>query len=297
MPALGIQALALNTALEGGFFEAHGLSVTIETMGMPMDVMRAVRMELVDLAVVPIIQVVNSTNPPRPLVAIGAVGGATQLNVVLAGEIAAQLGLTAGSSLEERLAGLKGIKLAHPPGPLGVITAAGVARAAGLDPEQDLELVPVRGEDQPQALTDGTVDAFVGHHPYIEDVLTGGSAIMLLHLTGGELPELGAFPNQVFALTPDTIAGNEEELRAALAALGDAQRAINEDASVAARALAVAFPELVGPILNQGVSIYAPGVPETPIITEQAYEIALQAFGLSGTPYEQVIDLSLIEAN
>ena len=53
LPAIGIQTMALHTALEGGFFERHGLDVTLTTMSTPMDVMRAVRMGRADLAVVP----------------------------------------------------------------------------------------------------------------------------------------------------------------------------------------------------------------------------------------------------
>lgn len=293
LPAIGIQTMALHTALEGGFFERHGLDVTLTTMSTPMDVMRAVRMGRADLAVVPPHQVVNSQSSPRPLVTIGAVAGATQLNVVIAVEAAAQRGLTAESPLAERLRGLEGLRLAHPPGPLGINTAMAVVAAAGLEPAQ-VELVPTAGQDEAGALRDGLIDAFVGHHPYIEEVIVDGTAMMLVHLTGGELPLVGGFPNQVLAVTPDAVSGKAELLRTVLSALQEAQQAIREDPAVAAQALAVAFPDLSGPILEQGVSIYAPGVPETPAITEEAYQIVLAIFGLREVPFQQVVDNSLI---
>ena len=296
LPPVGIQTMALHTALEGGFFERHGLDVTLTTMGNPMDLMRAVRMGQSDLAVVPPHLVANSLSSPRPLVAIGAIGGSTPLNVVIGTEAAAQRGLTADSPLEERLLGLKGLRLAHPPGPLGVNTAKAVVEAAGLDPAQDVELVPTAGEDEAGALREGLIDAFVGHHPYLEEVIVDGTAIMLLHLTGGELPSIGAFPNQVLALSPDSIARNEDALRAVLAALQEAQRAIREDPAVATQALAAAFRDLSADVLEQGVSIYAPGVPESPVITEEAYQTALRIFGLSDVPFEQLVNGSLIDA-
>ena len=297
LPPVGIQTMALHTALEGGFFEQHGLDVTLTVVGTPMDVMRAVRMGRSDLAVVPPHQVANSLSSPRPLVAIGAIGGSTQLNVVIATAAAAQRGLTADSPLEERLLGLKGLRLAHPPGPLGVNTARAVVEAAGLDPAQDVELVPTAGADEASALREGTIDAFVGHHPYLEDVIVDGTAIMLLHLTGGELPSIGGFPNQVLALSPDAIAGKEDVLRAVLAALQDAQQAIREDPMVATQALAAAFPDLSAAVLEQGVSIYAPGVPASPVITEEAYQTALKIFGLSDVPFAQLVNSSLIDAS
>ena len=82
---------------------------------------------------------------------------------------------------------------------------------------------------------------------------------------------------------------------AVLSAIEDAQRAINEDPAVAEQALESAFPELSEPILDQGLSIYVPGVPLTPIITEEAYDIALTAFGVSGAPFEQAVDNSLLD--
>ena len=296
LPPVGIQIMELHTALEGGFFERHGLEVTLTVVGTPMDVMRAVRMGQSDLAVVPPHQVANSLSSPRPLIAIGAIGGSTQLNVVIGAEAAAQRGLTADSPLEERLQGLKGLRLAHPPGPLGVNTARAVVEAAGLDPAVDVEFVPTAGADEAGALREGLINAFVGHHPYLEDVIVDGTAIMLLHLTGGELPSIGGFPNQVLALSPDSIAGNEDVLRAVLAALQDAQRAIRDDRAVATQALAAAFPDLSAGVLEQGVSIYAPGVPESPVITEEAYGTALRIFGLSDVPFAQLVNSSLIDA-
>ena len=114
--------------------------------------MRAVRQGQADMALVPMLQVVRSLDSPRPLVAIGVVAGRTQLNVVVSGDIALQLGLTTASPMEDRLRGLEGLRLGHPPGPLGINTAKAVVEAAGLSPEQDVELVPVRGEDQVNAL-------------------------------------------------------------------------------------------------------------------------------------------------
>ena len=185
LPNIGIQNLALHVALEAGFFERHGVNVTLVAMENPFDVMRAVRTGAADLAVLPIFQVVNSLSSPQPLVAIGAIGGSTQLNVVLAGHIAEQLGLTEDSELDDRLSGLAGIRLAHPPGPLGINTARAVVQAAGLDPDQDAELVPILGGELAGTLAEGLVDGFVGHHPDLEIAIVEGEAIMLLHLTGG----------------------------------------------------------------------------------------------------------------
>ncbi len=291
LPNIGIQTMALHTAVHGGFFEAQGLDVTLGVFPTPREVMRAVRLGDVDLAVVPIIQVVNSLSSPRPLVSIGAVSGTTQLNVAVAGAVARDAGLTADSSIEERLGALEGLRLAHPPGPLGANTAAAIVSAGGL---ANVELVPIAGADQPEALASGLVDAFLGHHPYLEQSIVNDAAVMLIYLTGGDIPAIGAFPSQVLALTPDAIAGHEPTLTAVLAGLAEAQRAINSDPEVARVALVASFPELPDAILVEGVRIYAPGVPTSPEITEAGFEIALTAFGLDPVPFARVVDSSLL---
>ena len=117
---------------------------------------------------------------------------------------------------------------------------------------------------------------------------------VFMHLTGRELPALSAFPNQVLALTPDGIPGNEATLTAVLAALQAAQRAISKDSAVAINALATAFPDLTADVLNEGVPVYASGMPQTPEITKAAYEVALAMFGSDPVPFDQVVNSSLL---
>lgn len=254
----------------------------------------AVRQGRVDMAVVPVLMVVQSLNSPRPLVAIGEVAG-SNLNVVVAGGIARDLGLTTESPLQDRLSGLEGLRIGHAPGPLVVNTAQAVVEAAGLDPGQDVELISVRGEDQVAALTGGDIDAIVGHHPYLEEAIVGEGAMLLLHLTGGEIPSVGTFPLLVLAV-PAGGAMDEEVLTSVLAALAEAQQAIHDDPTAAMQALESAFPDLSGPLLEEGLNIYLASVPTTPVITREAYDTALKAFGISAVPFDQVVDNSFAEA-
>ena len=295
VPPTGIQALALSTAIEAGYLDEHGIEVVLSTLDNGIEVLRALRQGGVPMAVLPMFQVIQSTNSPRPLVAVGAIGGSINLNVVVAGAVAQQRGVTPESPLEERLAALEGLVLGHPPGLLGVNTARGVLERAGLDPDQDVELVPVPGAEQVAALRDGRIDAFVGHHPYLEQAIVNDGAVLLLNLTGGELPSLGAFPHPVLATTPGYLEQGAEVLRAVLSGLRDAQAAIRQDSTVAARALESAFPDLSGPILAEGIAIYVPGVPESPLITQEAYDTAIRVFGVNPAPFEQVVDNSFIE--
>ena len=64
-------------------------------------------------------------------------------------------------------------------------------------------MIPIPGEEQVAALREGRIDAFLGHHPYLEQAIVEEGAILLIHLTGGELPSLGAFPHLLLATTPD----------------------------------------------------------------------------------------------
>ena len=287
--------MAFTTAVEGGFFDTHGVNVTVLPLGDAREAMMAVRQGRADLAVVPMILVVQSLNSPRPLVAIGAVSGSTQLNVVVAGEVARERGLITGSPLQDRLRGLEGLRIGYPPEPLGVITAEAVIETAALDSARDVELITVPGEEQVNDLAGGDIDAFVGHHPYLEEAIVGEGAMLLLHLSGNEIASAGAFPMQVLAV-PAGGAVASEALTTVLAAIGDAQQAIHDDPTVAMRALESAFPDLSGPLLEHGMNIYVAAVPPTPVITQEGYDTALRAFGLSAVPFDQVVDNSFGEA-
>jgi ABC-type nitrate/sulfonate/bicarbonate transport system substrate-binding protein len=294
LPSVGIQAMALTTAVEGGFFDKRGANVTLMPMGDATEIMMAIRQGRVDIAVVPLLLVAQSLDSPRPLVAIGAVAGSL-LNVVVAGGIAQDLGLTIDSPLQDRLSGLEGLRIGHPPGPLGVKTAQAVVEAAGFDPGQDVELISVPGEDQVAALAAGDIDALVAHHPHLEEAIVDEGAMLLLHLTGGEVPSAGAFPLLVLAV-PTGGAKDEEALTSVLAALAEAQQAIHDDPTIAMLALESAFPDLSGPLLEQGLNIYLASVPTTPVITPEGYDTALRAFGVGAVPFDQVVDNSFAEA-
>ena len=84
-------------------------------------------------------------------------------------------------------------------------------------------------------------------------------------------------------------------MTAVLSGLQSAQQTIHQDSTVAARALESAFPDLSGPLLEEGMFIYLPAVPPTPLITAEAYSISLEVFGLSGVPFEEAVDNSFIE--
>ena len=44
----------------------------------------------------------------------------------------------------------------------------------------------VPGDEQVSALAEGDIDAFVGHHPYLEQAIVEEGATLLLHLSAGE---------------------------------------------------------------------------------------------------------------
>ena len=299
LPPIGIQALTLLTAIEGGFFEEQGVKVTALTVESGFELLKAVRLGEVPMAVAPLLMAAQSLSSPRPVVAVGAITSRAAPNIVVAGDIARERGLTPDSPLEDRRMGLKGLRLGYAAaGPLGINTALGAVQLAGLDPDQDVELVAVRGtgEDLLEALRDGLVDAFVGAHPQLEETIVEDGAVLLLHLTSGELPSLGSFPQLLLVTVPSYIDQGREELTAVLAGLQEAQQAIRQDPTIAVKALEAAFPEMRGPLLEEGLNIYLPAVPATPRITREGYETGLKALGLevSDFPFEQVVDNSFI---
>ena len=295
---IGIQVASLLVAIQGGYITEEGVNATLSTFDEGRELQQAVRLGSVALVVAAMRLVVQSVDSPRPLVAIGAISGRPNLNIVVAGNIAQDRGLTSASSLDERLAALKGLKIGHPPGPLvGVNLATKVLEVAGLSLDGDTELIAVPGEDQVSALREGKIQALVGHHPYLEEAIVQEGAFLVVHASAGELSSLEPFPLHVLATTPDYIAQNGEILQAVLRGLLKAQQVIRDDPDLAKEIIMAALPELDRPNLEEGIKIYFPAVPPSPFITPEGYSIITESLGLSEVgSFDEVVDNSFANA-
>gem|GEM_PF-3672108 len=295
---LRLQGASFHLAIVGKHFAKAGLDVQIKEVDRAFSAQEALLDGTAQLAVLPMPAVAKSVNGNRPYVAIGAINQGNPLNVVAAHSVAQERGLLDERPFPQRMAGLKGLEIGLPQGPIARRTIADVLAAAGLDLNSDVTLVVLPEPELVPALRSGRVQALVCHEPDVETAIVDVGADLIVHTTKGDglIPTAQPMAWYVLATTREYAQGHAEELRALVRALGNAQQALLSGPDAAALALRGEFPELSDGTYAQGVKIYFPGAARTPEITEASYRNALRAGGTDYVPFEQAIDLSYWES-
>lgn len=194
------------------------------------------------------------------------------------------------------LGALRGLRIGAAPGPdLGLLR---LLRAAGLDPERDLQVGPVPGTSASstsfgvtaaQALADGRIDAFWANGMGAEVAVRQGAGKVILDLRrdGPEDARLYTFPALVTRADMQA-----DRMAAAIRGLSRAQQALTADPSLATRIGERLFPpleaSLIAHLIRRDASYY------DPTISRQAFD-GLTRFAIDmglldqPVPYEDVV--------
>jgi NitT/TauT family transport system substrate-binding protein len=143
------------------------------------------------------------------------------INTVMHRDIARARGITAQSSLEDRIRALKGLKVSGgTPGGFGHQVLIASLLKVGLDPQKDLDsvtlgTVPVLLA----ALEQRRVDAFTTGTPTPEGAVARGFGVMVVDNSAGEDPDFAEFMMDVLIATPDTVKQRPDLVRKVVRAL------------------------------------------------------------------------------
>ena len=187
-------------------FAPEGLDVEVTTLTSGTDMNRALEADDLDFALFGIVNgfIESEQGLGSKVVAMGARQGAglvVRRNSDIAGV--------------EDLAGRR-IALKGPAFQLLVLFT--LLDEAGLDPDSDVELVPVEYNDQPAALEKGDVDAFMGSEPNASRSVVSGVGRRLVNIYTTPIGEL----NSTIWASPRMIADEPALVRAAVAMQRDA---------------------------------------------------------------------------
>lgn len=117
-------------------------------------------------------------------------------SIVVSEEWAKSHNVTKASPLDEKLAALKGARLAvSGPGSGGDQTVRYVAAEAGLDPDRDLQIVPMgsNASTYMSAMDAGQIDGFAISPPAIHVAEKEFNSTILINLAAGELPSMDGY--------------------------------------------------------------------------------------------------------
>ena len=227
----------LYVAEDEGYFEEEGVDAEIVEIEAGTDSVAALvsgNAQIADVGFDDLIEL--SEEGEEGLIMSHNILNRVTLTLVMDKDKAAELGVSRDSPLEERYAALKGLRLG--------ITSPGAPtdkylryylREAGLNPEQDAEIIPLGGGSSLlAALESDQIDAFQlsPPTPYIAE--TEGFGTVLIDGPAGDIEEFSDFLYTAYAANKEWAEKNPEAAQGFSRALTKAMTKIEEDPDAAA---------------------------------------------------------------
>jgi ABC-type nitrate/sulfonate/bicarbonate transport system substrate-binding protein len=260
-----LQFLSFWVAIGAGLFVDEGLDVELVFSPTPDQAPQLLLQQQADVAVLMPPMFLGMIADAHPVKLFANLLTHDPINLIVDRDLAQALDLSASAPLAERLEALTDRRIGVAPQAahrLRVLFAS-----VGMNADQDIEIVVTHGEEQIQALADGTVDALYTHTPYLEEALVEHDAFLLVHQSAGEVPELAGLQIHSLVTTQSYMREAPQVLFAVTRAIQRAQQLVHSDPSDAVRAvLRSGVPGLVTTRVEAVVDVYRPATPRTPVV-------------------------------
>lgn len=260
-----LQLLNFWVAQGAGYFEEEGLDVELVVAPTPAQTPQLLLQGQADVAVLMPPLYLGMIAEEHPVKLFANLLTNDPINLVVDKDVAEERELSPTAPLPDRLEALAGLRIGVANQPVTRLRA--LFASVGMDADEDVEIVVTPGGAQIQALIDGTVDALYTHTPYLEEALVEHEALLLVNQSAGEVPELAGLQIHSLVTTRSYIRQDPKALFAVTRAIYRAQQLIDSDQDEAVQAiLDSGIPDLEEPRVERIVEIYAPAVPETPVV-------------------------------
>jgi len=272
-----LQFLSFWTALGAGYFEDEGIEIQTIFPPFPDRAGQVMLNGQADIAVLPPPMYLPLIAAEEPVRVFANLIEDDQINLIVREEFAADNGLSTDLPLRDRLEAIRGLKVGVAPGPPTRLRV--LFETVGMDADTDIEMVITHGADQNGVFGDGSVDALYAHTPFLEEALNNQSAVILVNQSAGEVPGLNDRQSHSLVATRTFISENRDDVVALTRAVRRAQQLIHEDQdAVVAALLSSGIPGLERDLLETIVSVYAPAIPDSPIVSIGGIERAVELY-------------------
>lgn len=208
----------------------------------------------------------------------GALMTQNPTNIVISKAVAdkQQIGNLEKLSVERRIALLKGLRLAaHTPGSSPDLTLKFMLSEAGMDPERDVQILPITQGAILAALERDRIDGFAYSSPLADAAVVRYGAVKLISLAAGDFVPLSGLLSITLACSQDWLHKQPEAAAATLRAIWRGMRLLQSDPVAAKAAARKAFPDLEDAVFNAAFETNRKAFPTTPRITDQQMEAVL----------------------
>lgn len=279
-----------------GYFEEENLDIEIQTMKSSA-IMAAVIGGDMDIY------------PGTPAAALRAVSAGTDIrvfsaivtqyasNVVLSGAKARELGIDENSTVEERVAALKGLTIG--------VTGAGsgthqlalyLLQQGGMNPDSDATIVFVGGSREVlAAFQRDRIDAFILSNPTSDTAVRDHDGFLLFNMASGQVEELQGYPYITLIARGEWLAEDPDRSVSFLRALGKALAAIKDPSmadDVRNKVYEAYLDRFDRELFDTAWANMEPAYPETPELTR---EMLLKAINYLNAFSDQKYDPDLAD--
>lgn len=164
------------------------------------------------------------------MVAVAAVNRAVTVSLAMRKDVAEAKGLKAGSPIKERVAALKGLRIAtgSPGGAIHTVVTY-MLKQGGIDPKNDTTLLSMGGTaPMLAALRVKQIDAIAISPPAPETAAAEGLGVLLISLSRGDMPEMGTIAYDALVTSKEYAQKNPEIVRKVVRAIGQASNFVME---------------------------------------------------------------------
>lgn len=277
----GFVHMPLFVALDGGMFKKHGLDVELVKFKGGGAAASGLASRSVEFCSCAIQNAINAKVKGADITLLGRLVGQYASNVVIHQDLAERLGLTADSTVEQRLAAFKGLRLA--------VSGAGgsadflvrfLGQEARLNPEKDFTLLYLNnGAAMLAAFAQNKIDGFALSSPASDSAVIDHKGYTLLDMSEGMVPELDGYPSIALSARRQWAIENQDTVKAFLAALGDATKLINDQPQEAMKVVRNRFEGVNDKVYAAAWESNRKSFPQTPYLTKDEVERAIKFLG------------------
>jgi ABC-type nitrate/sulfonate/bicarbonate transport system substrate-binding protein len=296
-----LQYLAFWVARGAGYFADEHLEIELVVPDVPAQAIARVLTGEAPVAVLPPPVYLQLIADRFPIVLVANLLQNDPIDLVVRRSVFVSRGMDRAAPLADRLRSLHGLRLCVAPGPPTRLHA--LFDSAGVDADQELQVVIRRGPTQNAAFADGECDALYAHTPYLEEALDDQDAVMLVDQSSGEVPALATRQIHTLAVSREFLLADRATVVSLVRAIGRAETLVHADPGATVDAVLRALPSLDRRHVQTLVSLYQPAVPATPRVSIDGLGPALALFpasrvmpSLEGVPLADFVEPDLTVA-
>ncbi len=265
-----------------GYFEAEGIDFKTVVSGGGTKAFSTMLSDSAAIYVGAPTEIVNAAVRGQPTKAWALLQDRVSVSIVLRADVAAKAGLTATSSLSDRIKSLKGLKLGtSSPGSSSEALYRYALGREGINADREVELVPVGGASSAvTAFTTGKVDSLAFSSPVGEEAIARGPGIRLINFASDEVKDYAGFPYIALVSKDAWLEKNAATAEGIVRAIAKAERYLRENPAASRAILRKVFDQLDEKVFQAAFEANLPAYPADPTIHLEKFLLPLNEYKL-----------------